>query len=228
MLRISFLLCFLWCVGCTSGAEPGLTDDQLLTHELADRQAADSLIQDYFSQHINELPLADLIFSRDSVFTENCHRLQELFAERGLLKTREVGRAGVHNFWVMVQHCDVDPKFQEEVLRAMQRDSAYQHSTYRKEMAYLTDRVLKNTGRAQRYGTQLKHGDNLGLELPLLEDTCGVDRLRKEAGMEPLTEYYNNYLAWHFSANSEVYAERKISEPLKFTLPADCPPSSLE
>jgi len=228
MLRIFLLLPFLWCNGCTPGSQSGLTDDQLLMNELADRQVADSLIQDYFGQHVNKLPLADLIAARDSVFRDNCNRLQELFAQHGLPKVVEVGLRGIHNFWMMVQHCDVDPQFQEEVLITMQRDSAYQRSEYRKEMAYLTDRVLKNTGRAQRYGTQLKHGDDLGLELPLMEDTCGVDRLRLEAGMEPLAEYYNNYMEWHFSANSEEYAKRKINEPLKFNMPVGCPPTNIE
>ncbi len=85
MLRIFLLLSSLWCCGCTPGSQSGLTNDQLLTYELADRQAADSLIQDYFGRHMDKLPIANLVASRDSVFNDNCSRLKELFLSHGLL-----------------------------------------------------------------------------------------------------------------------------------------------
>ncbi|MEM9260519.1 MAG: DUF6624 domain-containing protein, partial [Bacteroidota bacterium] len=227
MHRSLYILFFFSLVACSSGTTSS-SDNFSLAKTLAERQAKDSLIQEYFAANLNKLPVAELISARDSVFTDNCAWLQAVFAESGLPEVDEVGPLGVRNFWIMVQHCDGSPAFQEHILAAMENDTAYQRPAFRKEIAYLTDRVLKNTGRPQRYATQLEQKDDMRLVLPAVEDSCRVDALRIAAGMAPLAVYYNDYLKWHFSANEAHYQERGISEPLQFYLPVACQPPYTE
>lgn len=58
-----------------------------------------------------------------------------------------------------------------------------------KEKAYLTDRVLVNSGKPQRYGTQMYRNDSGELVLRPIEDEKSIDELRKELGLESLDEY---------------------------------------
>jgi len=224
MRCLFYFLPLVLLISCSPGTDDSAGRKQYSVEELASRKAADSSIQDYFSKHLNKEPINSLIAARDSVFEENCAWIRAVFLAQGLPEVQQVGHKGVHDFWIMVQHCDVDPEFQDQVLIAMRADTIYAQADYHKEMAYLTDRVLKNAGRPQRYGTQLDQRNDFTLALPDLEDSCGVDALRLAVGMEPIAVYYNNYLQWHFSANGAHYDARGLIEPLAFAMPDACAP----
>ncbi|MCP4246955.1 MAG: hypothetical protein GY778_07885, partial [bacterium] len=55
-------------------------------------------------------------------------------------------------------------------------------------LAYLTDRVLVQEGKPQRYGTQFFAKDGV-FKLNPIEDEAYVDARRKEVGLGPLAEY---------------------------------------
>jgi hypothetical protein len=55
----------------------------------------------------------------------------------------------------------------------------------RQDLAYLTDRVLVNDGKKQRYGTQM----GMNFEPQPIEDAGNVDQRRAEVGLPPLAEY---------------------------------------
>ena len=57
-----------------------------------------------------------------------------------------------------------------------------------KDLAYLTDRVLANEGKKQRYGTQAVFRDGKAVAKPI-EDEAKVDERRKGVGLPPLREY---------------------------------------
>jgi hypothetical protein len=60
-------------------------------------------------------------------------------------------------------------------------------------LAYLTDRVRMNEGRPQLFGTQVADITN-GVASPWpIEDEEYVDQRRANAGLEPLTDYLNNF-----------------------------------
>lgn len=67
--------------------------------------------------------------------------LREMVKIHGFPNFDLVGERGSHNFWLLIQHQDRNPKFQEEVLSKMKVD--------------LIDRVKVNTGQLQVYGTQM-------------------------------------------------------------------------
>ena len=89
--------------------------------------------------------------------------------------------------WLIVQHADHDPAFQQAVLDLLTPLVA-NGETSAANYAYLYDRVAVNTGQPQRYGTQ---GGCSGGEWRVkpLEDEPNVDRRRAESGLPPLAEY---------------------------------------
>jgi hypothetical protein len=97
-----------------------------------------------------------------------------------------VGVDGAHSAWLLVQHADRDRDFQESCLKKMEAMPAGEVD--RKDVAYLTDRVLVGRGKKQKYGTQAQFKDGKAVPLPI-EDEAGVDKRRKEAGLGPLAEY---------------------------------------
>ena len=94
-----------------------------------------------------------------------------------------VGEEGAHAAWLLVQHADDDPPFQEKCLRLMQAAPAGEVAG--RDLAYLTDRVLVRRGEPQKYGTQL--GPDFE-PLPVA-DAKTVDARRAALGLQPLAEY---------------------------------------
>jgi hypothetical protein len=66
-----------------------------------------------------------------------------------------VGMQGAHYWWLLMQHQDAYPHFQEQVLGLM-KTAVAQNRASSKDFAYLLDRVLINTSRLQVYGTQME------------------------------------------------------------------------
>jgi hypothetical protein len=97
-----------------------------------------------------------------------------------------VGKDGAHSAWLLVQHADRDPKFQRKCLDLMAK--AKKDEVSQSDVAYLTDRVLLAEGKKQRYATQFTLTDGKWEPRPL-EDPANIDKLRKEAGLQPLAEY---------------------------------------
>ena len=63
-----------------------------------------------------------------------------------------VGKEGANAAWLLVQHADLSPKFQRKCLDLMAQVPRGEIS--RRNIAYLTDRVLLAEGKKQVYGTQ--------------------------------------------------------------------------
>jgi hypothetical protein len=101
-----------------------------------------------------------------------------------------VGSDGAQSAWLLVQHADHDRDFQELCLKKMEALPAGEVD--RRNIAYLTDRVLTGRGKKQKYGTQAQFKDSKAVPLPI-EDEAGVDKRRKEAGLEPLAEYLKQF-----------------------------------
>lgn len=90
--------------------------------------------------------------------------------------------------WLIVQHADRNPSFQQrmlEVLEPLVAAGESQASNY----AYLFDRVAVNTGQPQRYATQGRcTARNVWTPLPL-EAEDRVDMHRVQAGLQPYDVY---------------------------------------
>jgi hypothetical protein len=114
-------------------------------------------------------------------------RLKEIVATRGWPSRILAGADGASAAWLLVQHADADPAFQERCLPLLER-AAGQGEVSRQDVALLTDRVLRAQGRRQRYGTQfLMVGGRLQREPT--EDEAGLEERRRAVGLPPMAEY---------------------------------------
>ena len=84
-------------------------------------------------------------------------RLHKIVEEYGYPTQKLIGKRGMRDFWLLVQHQDFDVEFQKMCLK---------HCDFElREQAYLTDRILINTDKKQLYGTQFfknEKGEYLG------------------------------------------------------------------
>lgn len=122
---------------------------------------------------------------------ERTDRLREIIAESGWPTFRLVGTDGATAAWVIAQHSDHDPAFQQRALKLM-RAAARAGQADPIELAYLTDRVAVNTGNLQTYGTQVRCVDGEFAPAPLI-DPEHVDERRASVGLGPLQEYLDSF-----------------------------------
>lgn len=150
---------------------------------------------------------------KDSVFTTHQRILADVFKKYGYPGYDQVGKVGSNNFWLMVQHCDKQPDFQTQVLKAM-KNEVDKNNADPKNFAYLTDRININTGQKQVYATQLTYNTKLCQAMPRpLVDSANVNIRRKQVGLEPVEVYLNQMSRLHFEMNKKNYEEQGIHEP---------------
>jgi hypothetical protein len=150
---------------------------------------------------------------KDSVFTSHQKRLTEIFQRYGYPGYDLVGKEGSKNFWLMVQHSDHNPEFQEGVLEKMkiELDKGNANPRY---YGLLTDRVNLNKGGPQIYGTQVAYNLEICQAYPKnLADSANVNARRKSIGLPPIEEYLNQMTKMHFEMNRENYLRNGITEP---------------
>lgn len=120
------------------------------------------------------------------VDTENTKRLGDIVDRHGWPTYSLVGKDGANAAWLLVQHADLSPRFQRRCLDLMARVPRDEVS--RKDVAYLTDRVLLAEGKKQVYGTQFTLANGKCEPRPI-ENAADVDERRKDVGLRPLAEY---------------------------------------
>jgi hypothetical protein len=99
---------------------------------------------------LKDLNLADDVLRMDA---DNLQWLKKLVSDRGIPTVAQVGESGVHWAWLLVQHATEDPAFQLSVQPIFaQRQAAGELPA--DDLARLTDRVLVEAGKPQRFGTQ--------------------------------------------------------------------------
>ncbi|MDE1975358.1 MAG: hypothetical protein KGI49_02510 [Patescibacteria group bacterium] len=116
--------------------------------------------------------------------------LKSIISKHGWPTIQDFGKEASEGAWLLAQHADHDLKFQERCLGMM--NEAFDdkpESVSRKYIAYLTDRVLVNSGKKQRFGTQFKRNTDGSLALYPVVNRNGVNRLRKQYGLESISEY---------------------------------------
>jgi len=118
---------------------------------------------------------------------DNTAFMKQVIEKHGWPGKTMVGTDGAQAAWLMVQHADAEPKFQERCLELIK--AAFEKGeTTGQQVAYLTDRVLCAAGKPQRYGTQFEEVNGEMRPKPI-EDEANVDARRKEVGLGTLEEY---------------------------------------
>jgi hypothetical protein len=95
-----------------------------------------------------------------------------------------VGEEGAHAAWMLAQHADRRPSFQQRCQRLMEQAVSAGNASPA-DLAHLTDRVLLAQGKNQIYGTQTCARDGRFIACRL-RDSDRVDELRATVGLEPL------------------------------------------
>lgn len=129
-----------------------------------------------------------LVALKESILNSNYLIVNKIFLSHTQAEIATLDTNTLHNFWLIVQHCDQDVFFQRSFLAFLQ-SSIVGEKVSKADIAYLTDRVLINEGKPQRYGTQVMYNEN-NIALPKeLEDLSKVDDLRRGMKLEPLQQY---------------------------------------
>lgn len=151
---------------------------------------------------------------KDSVFTTHKIKVEKMFNKYGFLGFDKVGKDGSHNFWLIVQHCDKFPEFQEKVLKAMNNE-VKKKNAIPDNYAFLYDRVKVNADEKQLFGTQVIYETATGRAIPKIGivDSLNVDNSRKDYGLEPLKDYLNMLTTQHYEMNKEHYQKMGIMKP---------------
>lgn len=136
------------------------------------------------------------ITSRDSILYHlsatdslNYFHLRNIFQKYSFPNFDIAGQTGSNNFWLLMQHQDLHPEFQEEVLIKM-KEEADKGKASMINYAYLLDRVKVNTGQLQVYGTQmvLNQAKTSYEPKPLVEPDKLNDR-RISVGLDTIESY---------------------------------------
>lgn len=161
--------------------------DDALLDELQHRIDRDQEARD---QAMRDPENAAVAATLGEVDRDNTAWLKAYLGEHGWPGYDLVGKSGSQGFFLLAQHADQDPAFQEQVL-VMLQDAVARQQASGIHLAYLTDRVRLAQGKPQLYGTQFHTVD--GKPQPqTIEDAEHVEARRAALGMESLAEYTAN------------------------------------
>ncbi len=118
---------------------------------------------------------------------KNVLRLKQIINEIGFPSSEKVGDNGELAVWLIAQHADYDIDFQERILNHFKKLPSI--SERKKHIAFLTDRVLVNKGKKQKYGTQFYDDSEGNFTHRPIEDEKNLNKLRKEMSLEAFEEY---------------------------------------
>jgi hypothetical protein len=119
----------------------------------------------------------------------NFYEVRRIYLQHGFPNYDLVGEEGAGNFWLIVQHQDRHPTFQDSVLNSMKIE-VNKGKASKKDYAYLVDRVKINTGQKQIYGTQFQlNADHTSFELQNVIERDKLNERRFSMGLGPVEEY---------------------------------------
>jgi hypothetical protein len=215
------LFVFLLVSGWTAiqAQKTAITFNQALADSLSKMKDVDQVAANIPMGKYKELSPEAWQQFKDSVFGTHQHILENMFNRYGYPGYTLVGKDGAFHFWLMVQHCDKTPAFQERVLAAMKKQ-VEQGNANPSNYAYLVDRVMLNTNRKQVYGTQVMYNTDSCQAMPRpLQDSLTVNARRKEMGLGSVEAYLNDMGTFHFDMNKAGYEKKGITKPKLYPLP---------
>jgi hypothetical protein len=132
--------------------------------------------------------------------------MKKVVAKHGWPGNALVGPTAAKGAWLLVQHADKDPAFQENCLGMMEK-AVKAHQADGKSFAYLTDRVRLAKGEKQLYGTQFRPEHGQWVPRPI-EDAAHVDARRKAVGLGTMAEYLEQAKRMYGPAPADPPAHR--------------------
>jgi hypothetical protein len=158
---------------------------QILTMAAKDQRLRSALMR--LLKHPESKRLEEAGNKVDAVDARNLATLKPIIAKNGFPTAAMVGRDGVRAAWMLVQHADSDPAFQQTVLGLLP-PLVKSGDVSAADDALLTDRVLLAQKLPQRYGSQFETRD--GVSRPrVVEDPPRLDERRKSMHLSPIADY---------------------------------------
>jgi hypothetical protein len=117
--------------------------------------------------------------------TQSANLIKKIISHFGPITIDKFGAKASSDAWLLVQHCDHDPLFQEEYLNLMLKTPKSFSSI---DIAFLTDRVKINKNEPQVYGTQFHFENGVAKPLPTI-DPKNINQRRAAVGLETIQEY---------------------------------------
>lgn len=157
--------------------------------DLLARLATDQAIRDTLAAELRATgqPSPAVVRRMNAIDSANTAWLKTRVLAAGWPTPAQVGKDGMQAAFLLVQHADRDPEFQQRVLPEL--EAAYRAGSIDgQDLALLTDRVLRARGLPQRYGTQAAIRDGRVIVDPIADST-GVDARRAALGLPPLAVY---------------------------------------
>lgn len=146
------------------------------------------------------LTLTDVKEIISKIDSANLIELKTLVEIHGFPDHDMVGTEGTRNFWLLVQHQDRDPGFQEYILIKM-KAAADKGKASLTDYAYLVDRVKVNTGQLQIYGTQMQLNSlKTSYEPKPLFEPDKVNDRRQSVGLNSIESYIQRMNTRYFGS----------------------------
>jgi hypothetical protein len=134
----------------------------------------------------NKESVSKMIVTTDSL---NYLEVKEIFETFKFPGYDMVGAKSSNHFWLLAQHQDAHPAFQDSILSEMkiQVDSSNASAS---DYAYLMDRVKVNTHQLQVYGTQMQmNSDSTSYEPRPVVEPEQLNARRKSMGLITIEDY---------------------------------------
>lgn len=173
----------------------------LLLQSLADEDQKwrNLLVSIRNNEHINDTITKEFVSAKIQ-FTDslNYYQLKDIADSVGYPNYDIAGTDGEFNFWLLVQHQDKHPEFQDSILTLMKKE-VENGKAYSKNYAYLLDRVKINSGQLQVYGTQMKlNNEKTSYEpMPVIEPEKLNER-RESMGLGSIEKYIEQMNSEYF------------------------------
>jgi hypothetical protein len=128
----------------------------------------------------------------------NTAELEKMLEGRGWFRDDIDGSGAASNAWLIAQHADRNPAFQQKALKLIEADLDAP-GVSKRNYAYLYDRVQSAFGsdvkarKKQRYATQGRCTGPGTWEPLAVEDLENIDAIRAEVGLGTLSEYKSRF-----------------------------------
>lgn len=129
-----------------------------------------------------------IIMNVKAVETETTAFIKQVLDEHGFPTFDMVGADGANAAWMLIQHADADPEFQQHALTLME-PLVEAGQADPSDFAHLTDRVLLARGEKQRFATQFAMDDDGVLRPRPTEAPQGLAERRARYELLPLDQH---------------------------------------
>ncbi len=189
--------------------------DELIEMEYIDqinRKTYQDLLQDQTANPAEIDKAWEKIQQSDRIHTQKMITIVETY---GWPTISLAGKEGAHAAWLLTQHADANPQFQEKCLRLM-KPHVDKKEVFAKDYAYLYDRVQIAKGEKQSYGTQafIDPETKRTIFRPI-EKEADLDKRRKAMGLFGTASQYGGLMGIKYQLPSEDEAKKKAIDQSK-------------